>query len=578
MSALLRDELAGVLPVPEPATPDVDEEAIEEVRATAREFLGLPRNATLADVQAGFAGNLWEFWIFFFRHYRVGPRGEVPGAPYQLELCQALQRLVVEGRGGEQIARAYPREHAKSVFATLVMPLWAVLSGHRRFAYLFSDTDTQAWAFLEDTRIEVETNELLAAIYPDAVEWEGQPRVNRLVFQTGAVIAAAGSGKSVRGARKRSQRPDLIVLDDIENDEEVINPLRRRKKRTWYTKVVRKLGAAAVVIIVGTILHAESFLASQIEREADVYRAVVSDAARQDLWREWETILRDRTLRDREAVARGFYAERRAEMDAGAALLWPRRFTLYQFYLERAEDLAAYLSERQNTPLDPTASYFPEERLQFIPPAELPPETDVVFRAGFWDPSRGTSTGDTSSAVRLDSYRDGQRIVTESVTERMPPEQVMDVIIGWHKRKPFGVFGVERVGLSSYDEQLRARALAAGVNLPIVPVTPVGPKTLRIRSLRPAIVARTLAFAETLPLEAKRQLSFYPQHPNDDFPDAVQQADRLTDEHLRDVKAAGAQREPLPTDAAERVSFFDRPAGTLLGGLGQRLGLTRRDV
>jgi hypothetical protein len=569
----LEERLASRIPEPAPE-PDVDEAAAEEIRADALRFLGLRPNAPLEVIQAGFANDLWAFWQFFFPHYRQAPDGsEIPSAPYQTKLCADLEALVIDGRGGEQLARAYPREHAKSVFATLVMPLWAILSGHRKFAYLFSDTETQAVSFLEDTRIEVETNERLAAVYPEAVEWEGLPRFNRLVFKTGAVMAAAGSGKSVRGARKRSQRPDLIVLDDIENDQEVINPERRRKKKTWYNKVVKKLGASAVVAIVGTILHAESFLAQQIEHDEHIHSAVVRDADRQDLWREWESVLRDRTLPDREAAARAFYDANRAEMDAGAERLWPGnpRFALYQFYLERAEDLAAYLSERQNKPFDPTASYFPEERLRFVPADEMPPLTDSIFNAGFWDPSRGTATGDTSSAGREDTFVDGTRIITEAVADRIPPEQVMDVIIAWHKKRPFNVFGVEKVGLSSYDEQLRGRALAAGVNLPVVAVTPVGPKQLRIKSLRPGIVAQTLQFADTLPLEAKRQLSFYPQHPHDDFPDMVQQADKLTDEHLADVEAASGTREPETAARIEGSSFFDRPAG-LITGLGERLG------
>ncbi|CAH8721935.1 hypothetical protein WDD9_006538 [Paenibacillus melissococcoides] len=34
-------------------------------------------------------------------------------------------------------------------------------------------------------------------------------------------VEAIGSGKKIRGRRHRKWRPDLIVLDDIENDENV---------------------------------------------------------------------------------------------------------------------------------------------------------------------------------------------------------------------------------------------------------------------------------------------------------------------------------------------------------------------
>lgn len=579
----LAQRLEALVPEEDPGEADALAREHEGIRAHARAFLGLPDDVTLEEIQAAFGRSLWDFWTFFFEHYRRDDAGhETEAAPYQPDFCEAIQDLVVDGEPGEELARAYPREHAKSVFGTLVGPLWATASGHRRFAFLFSDTDTQAWGFLEDIRVEVETNERLQAIYPDFCSWRAQPRVNRLVFGDGAIIMAAGSGKSVRGARKGAQRPDFIVLDDIENDEEVENPKRRRKKMTWYNKVVRKLGRAAVYLIVGTILHAESFLAQRVKSEADIFAAVVRDAERQDLWQQWEEILRDRTLPDREGEAWRFYQANRAEMDRGAVVLWPAKFTLYQLYKERAEDLASYLSERQNRPFDPTAAWFPEDRLLFLEADDIPLESDVVLSIAFWDPSRGTSKSDTSALPRLDVYRDGRRIVTEGIAARIPPEEVMDVAIGWHRRRPFNAFGVEKVGLSSYDEQLRARAEAAGVRLPIEPVTPTGDKHLRIRSLRPDVVAQTLAFAASLPLEVIQQLKYYPQHPNDDFWDAVQQAMTLADVYTADVPAAGGTVDHDPSwDNDMAVAAFGRPrffapADAPRSSLEERQGLLER--
>lgn len=584
MKSRLLDELDRLeerIPDEETEADEVEQER-ERIRAEARQFLGLEEDAPLETIQREFAGWLWGFWLFFFPHFRLDEQGrESPGAPYQEELCTEIQRLVTEGRPGEEIARAYPREHAKSVFATLVSPLWAALNEVRRFPFLFSDTDTQAWGFLEDIRLECETNERLQAIYPDAVEWKAQPRVNRLVFGNDAVIMAAGSGKSVRGARKRHQRPDLIVLDDIENDEEVENPKRRRKKMVWYNKVVRKLGAAAVYVIVGTILHAESFLAKRIKSEADIHAAVVQDAERQDLWQQWEEIFHDRARPDREEQARAFYEANRAEMDRGAVVLWPTRFSLYQLYVERAEDLASYLSERQNRPFDPTASWFPEDRIRFLESEEMPSLEEVVLSVAFWDPSRGTSKSDTSAVGRLDVTADGRRVVSEAVVDRIPPEEVMDVVIGWHQRRPFAVVGVERVALSNYDEDLQARARAANIGtLPVEPVTPHGDKQLRIKSLRPAIVSQTLQFASSLPLEAIRQLKFFPQHPNDDFPDLVQQAMQLADQWLQDVVPGTATKDPESGPLFDRESVLGRerlmaaPAG--MPRLEERVGIMQR--
>jgi hypothetical protein len=46
------------------------------------------------------------------------------------------------------------------------------------------------------------------------------------------------SGKKLRGLRHGPYRPDLCVLDDIENDEQVRNPDQRDKLHAWLTKTV----------------------------------------------------------------------------------------------------------------------------------------------------------------------------------------------------------------------------------------------------------------------------------------------------------------------------------------------------
>lgn len=581
----LEREFEDALPEPEADDSAELEAERERLLGEAREHLRLPPHATREVICEEFARDLWQFWLFFFPHYRLSPSGtEIPSAAFHRQLATDLQELVLHGRPGEEMARAYPREHAKSVFTSLVMPIWALASQLKRFAFEFSDTSNQAREFLEDVRTEVETNERLQAIYPDFCEWKRDPRQDRLAFGNEAVMMAAGSGKSVRGARKGARRPDLIVLDDIENDEEVENPQRRKKKMRWFNRVVKKLGMVAVIAIVGTILHAESFLSERVKAEEHIHAALVVEPRRMDLWDEWERVFHDRSLPDSEAAALAFYDAHQLEMDAGAQVLWPERFTLYGLMRERAEDLASFLSERQNRPFDPSASWFPEDRIVWRAARpltegvdELPPDGEIVLSVGFWDPARGTTKGDTSSLVRLDCYLDGRRHVRESETDRIPPELVMATAVGLHKRRPFDVLGVEKVGLSSYDEDLRGLFLQQGLATPVEPHTPVGDKQLRIKSLRPQIVAATLTFDEALPLEAKRQIKFYPQHPNDDFPDAVHAANALADLYLQDVKAASASREATREDLEikredvfGRSPLVDPPAGT--SSLRDRLG------
>lgn len=63
--------------------------------------------------------------------------------------------------------------------------------------------------------------------------------------------------------RRQRVRPDLCVLDDIENDEQVRSPEQRDKLQSWLTKTVLPLGGAGAkfdVVYIGTILHYDSVL------------------------------------------------------------------------------------------------------------------------------------------------------------------------------------------------------------------------------------------------------------------------------------------------------------------------------
>ena len=95
------------------------------------------------------------------------------------------------------------------------------------------------------------------------------------VWQMGTILTrndikvqVAGSGKKLRGLRHGPYRPDLAVLDDIENDEQVRNPEQRDKLDNWLKKTVLPLGGAGSkfdVVYIGTILHHDSVLSRTLK-------------------------------------------------------------------------------------------------------------------------------------------------------------------------------------------------------------------------------------------------------------------------------------------------------------------------
>ena len=141
---------------------------------------------------------------------------------------------------GSRNAIAAPRGHAKSTNLTFKDDLHAALYGYKHYILILSDSSDQAEGFLDEIKTELEEN---ADIIEDfgALKSDKAWRSNVIVTKNDVKIEAIGSGKKVRGRKHRNWRPDLIVLDDVENDENVNTPEQRKKLKSWFEKAVSKV-------------------------------------------------------------------------------------------------------------------------------------------------------------------------------------------------------------------------------------------------------------------------------------------------------------------------------------------------
>lgn len=157
---------------------------------------------------------------------------------------------------GVRLAIAAPRGEAKSTFVSLFFVLWAVLTGRKHYILIIADALEQAASLLGALKDELEFNEALKRDFPGAGKghvWN----VGTVVTPGNVKIQALGAGKRMRGLRHGPHRPDLIVLDDLENDGNVDKPEQRDKLQSWLQKTVLNLGAAdgsMDVVYVGTLL------------------------------------------------------------------------------------------------------------------------------------------------------------------------------------------------------------------------------------------------------------------------------------------------------------------------------------
>lgn len=168
------------------------------------------------------------------------------------------------------VAIAAPRGHAKSTAITLSYTLASVLFRERKFVLLVSDTEAQSSFFLGNLKKELEANEDIKKLFGVEKLVKDTETDCIVEFDDGykARIIAKGSEQKLRGINWDNMRPDLIVIDDAENDEIVMNQDRRDKFRRWFNGALLPCRSRdGVIRFVGTILHMDSMLERLMPKE-----------------------------------------------------------------------------------------------------------------------------------------------------------------------------------------------------------------------------------------------------------------------------------------------------------------------
>jgi len=162
---------------------------------------------------------------------------------------------------------AAPREHAKSTFFTFGDLIHDICYSLRWFIIIVSDTNDQATGFTLPIRLELEDNPRIRNEFGDLRG--GVWKNNDFTTKNGVRVLARGKGEKVRGLKNRQHRPDKVIVDDFENDENVENPKLVEKGIRWLRRaVIGSMGAGYTFLMIGNLFHPKSVL-SQFIAEKD---------------------------------------------------------------------------------------------------------------------------------------------------------------------------------------------------------------------------------------------------------------------------------------------------------------------
>lgn len=153
------------------------------------------------------------------------------------------------------IVLSWSRELAKST-RTMMDVIYLVMTGKKKNILLVSYSSYNAEMLLRPYKNVFEQNERLRNDYGDQVNF-GNWKEKKFVLSNGASFRAIGKGESPRGAKNDEARPDVILIDDIDTDEECRNPDRIKESVNWIEQALiptRSISNPLLIIACGNVI------------------------------------------------------------------------------------------------------------------------------------------------------------------------------------------------------------------------------------------------------------------------------------------------------------------------------------
>lgn len=202
------------------------------------------------------------FALVYLPHHLQNAQGEITLSEFHVELAEYGKSWIHKPILPKQNRDAFiaPRECGKSTWIFLILPMWAAAHGHVKFIAAFSDAASQAETHLMTFKNELEGNEYLQEDYPELckpkiVASSGRAMASnswRIIQSNDFIFDANGIDTNSLGKKVFGQRPDLIILDDIEKGEKNYSEYQAGQQKNTVFDDIAPMNIYARMIFVGT--------------------------------------------------------------------------------------------------------------------------------------------------------------------------------------------------------------------------------------------------------------------------------------------------------------------------------------
>lgn len=454
-------------------------------------------------------------------------------------------------RTNAKIAVAAPRSHAKSSYLSKAFPIHEVVYRKRKYTIIISETPNVSKGNMEWIRNQMKFNEKLRNDFGPLLSPKDQSNIQDnsesfiAWYQDGdrrrqvALVEAASTGQALRGRNWNGSRPDLIILDDLEDARPGGNastPEQRAKLKDWFAQTVIPLGdpkgKRTAFVYMGTTVHFEALLMDVLHHNPDfeskIFRAIIDQPTNTDLWEKCREIYINRDNDNRKKDAEAFYKANEKKMLEGSKVLWEDAQPLLKLMKWKwTYGSKAFNTEYMNNPIDeesmifnPDSFYYWDEK---YPDMEFPHKKYTISLAV--DFAMGKQKGDYSAmAVTARHKESGAVYVVDSYGERAKPdkfiEDIIDKVLYW---QPDVIAAEAQAAQEFFVDILTEKLVAKGypATTRIKKIYQRSRKELRIEAMLPHIENSAIQFSRKHALLLE-QFERYGQGGHDDCIDALE--------------------------------------------------------
>lgn len=334
----------------------------------------------------------------YFCLYCFAPKFSKDFSPDHEKAIAKIQASVVDGL---LFALSMPRGSGKTTLIVCAV-LWAILSGRRKYIALIGPTATHAAKLLRTVKVELECNDELLALYPEAcypvrklegianrcrgqmhggertyIEWGKKAIVLATIpgaACSGALIEIQGMTGSIRGMQHttpsgQTLRPDCVIVDDPQTKRSAKSETQCNDRLETIQGDILGLagpGEAICGFMLCTVIRKGDVADRLLDREehpewqGERFQLVYEWPTNEELWDQYAVIRAEELASGRGiAAATEFYVRHRKKMDAGSRVGWEARYkkgeasAIQHAYNLLLQDEDAFWCEYQNEPRDP---------------------------------------------------------------------------------------------------------------------------------------------------------------------------------------------------------------------------------